>query len=101
PPAHALLESGAGAGALPFRTNRHVTDELIDWDDVEHDPIYRLTFPSPEMLDPADLVTMTKLLRDDAPPERVAVEARDIRRRLNPHPGGQLSLHVPRSEEHR
>jgi L-lysine 2,3-aminomutase len=47
------------------------------------------------MLDPADLVTMTKLLRDDATPERVAAEARDIRRRLNPHPGGQLSLNVP------
>jgi hypothetical protein len=63
-----LLEMRAVAAVLPFRTNRHVTDELIDWDDVEHDPIYRLTFPSPEMLDPADLVTMTKLLRDDAPP---------------------------------
>ena len=90
-----LLEMRAVAAVLPFRTNRHVTDELIDWDDVEHDPIYRLTFPSPEMLDPADLATMTKLLRDDAPPQRVAAEARDIRRRLNPHPGGQLSLNVP------
>jgi KamA family protein len=90
-----LLEMRAVAAVLPFRTNNHVTDELIDWDDLANDPIYRLTFPAPEMLDPADLATMTKLLRDDASPERVQAEARDIRRRLNPHPGGQLSLNVP------
>jgi KamA family protein len=89
-----LLEMRAVAAVLPFRTNRHITDELIDWDDAD-DPIYRLTFPAPEMLDPADLATMTKLLRDDASPERVQAEARDIRRRLNPHPGGQLSLNIP------
>ena len=92
-----LLEMRAVAAVLPFRTNRHITDELIDWDDAD-DPIYRLTFPAPEMLDPADLATMTKLLRDDASPERVQAEARDIRRRLNPHPGGQLSLNVPGGE---
>ena len=90
-----LLEMRAVAAVLPFRTNGHITDELIDWDDVPDDPIYRLAFPAPEMLDPADLATMTKLLRDDAPPERVQAEAHDIRRRLNPHPGGQLSLNVP------
>jgi KamA family protein len=92
-----LLEMRAVAAVLPFRTNRHITDELIDWDDAD-DPIYRLTFPAPEMLDPADLATMTKLLRDDASPERVQAEAHDIRRRLNPHPGGQLSLNVPGGE---
>ena len=92
-----LLEMRAVAAVLPFRTNRHITDELIDWDDAD-DPIYRLTFPAPGMLDPADLATMTKLLRDDASPERVQAEARDIRRRLNPHPGGQLSLNVPGGE---
>jgi KamA family protein len=92
-----LLEMRAVAAVLPFRTNRHITDELIDWDDAD-DPIYRLTFPAPEMLDPADRATMTKLLRDGASPERVQAEARDIRRRLNPHPGGQLSLNVPGGE---
>ncbi len=90
-----LLRMRAVAAVLPFRSNRHITEALIDWDDVEHDPIYRLTFPAPEMLDPADLDRMVKLLRDGAPAARVAAEARDIHRRLNPHPGGQLSLNVP------
>jgi KamA family protein len=95
-----LLEMRAVAAVLPFRTNNHITDALVDWDDVPDDPIYRLTFPAPEMLDPADLATMTKLLRDQASPERVQAEARDIRRRLNPHPGGQLTLNVPDGGEH-
>jgi KamA family protein len=95
-----LLEMRAVAAVLPFRTNCHIVDELIDWDDVPHDPIYRLTFPAPEMLDPTDLATMAKLLRDDAPTERVMAEAHEIRQRLNPHPGGQLSLNVPNGGEH-
>lgn len=95
-----LLQMRAVAAVLPFRTNSHIVEELIDWDDVEHDPIYRLAFPAPGMLDPADLATMVKLLRDDAPGERVAAEAHDIRRRLNPHPGGQRSLNVPTDDSH-
>jgi L-lysine 2,3-aminomutase len=94
-PADELLAMRAVAAVLPFRTNRHVVDELVDWSDPRADPIFRLTFPSPDMLDPLDLARMVKLLADDAPPERVAAEAHDIRRRLNPHPGGQLALNVP------
>src|SRR5262245_39762164 len=29
---------------FPFRTNRYVTDQLIDWHRVPDDPIYQLTF---------------------------------------------------------
>ncbi len=90
-----LLVMRAVAAVLPFRTNSHVVDQLIDWDDVEHDPIYRLTFPTAAMLAPDDLARMVKLLRDGAAPATVAAEAHDIRRQLNPHPGGQLSLNVP------
>src|SRR5215218_588772 len=93
--AEVLLAMQAVAAVLPFRTNEYVLNELIDWTDAQHDPIYRLTFPAGDMLDPADLARMTKLLRDGEPIARIAAEAHDIRRRLNPHPGGQLTLNVP------
>jgi hypothetical protein len=39
---------------LPFRTNQYVMNELIDWNNIPNDPIYRLTFPHPDMLAPAE-----------------------------------------------
>lgn len=30
---------------LPFRTNEYVLDQLIDWNNIPDDPIYRLVFP--------------------------------------------------------
>ena len=35
---------------LPFRVNSYVVDELIDWNAVPDDPIFRLTFPQTGML---------------------------------------------------
>ncbi|MEG0886206.1 MAG: lysine 2,3-aminomutase, partial [Janthinobacterium sp.] len=29
---------------LPFRTNEYVLDQLIDWNNIPDDPIYRLVF---------------------------------------------------------
>src|SRR5512140_430744 len=39
---------------LPFRANSYVIDELIDWNTVPDDPIYRLTFPQAGMLSGSD-----------------------------------------------
>jgi hypothetical protein len=39
---------------LPFRTNEYVLDQLIDWNNIPDDPIYRLTFPHRDMLAPDD-----------------------------------------------
>jgi len=84
----------AVAAVLPFRVNSHVLD-LIDWARLDQDPIWRLTFPDGGMLDPDDLERMRKLVGEQATPARIEAEARDIRRRLNPHPGGQLTDNVP------
>ena len=35
---------------LPFKSNNYVVDELIDWSDIENDPIFTLNFPRKEML---------------------------------------------------
>lgn len=94
-PADQRLQLQAVANVLPFRVNQYVLDHLIDWSRVPDDPIYQLTFPQPEMLEPADLATMTALLRRQAPASEVEAAAREIQHRLNPHPAGQVDLNVP------
>jgi len=81
---------------LPFRTNSYVIEELIDWDNIPGDPIFQLTFPQPGMLEPADLARIMALLRAGATAQEIRPAADHIRRKLNPHPSGQLEHNVPR-----
>jgi KamA family protein len=81
---------------LPFRVNRYVVDELIDWSRVPDDPMFRLTFPQREMLADDDYAALSALVSRDAPASQIDVMARRIRARLNPHPAGQVELNVPR-----
>ena len=85
----------AVSAVVPFRVNDYILDELIDWDDVPADPIYQLTFPQAGMLDHCEFVRMQDLVVSGA--DRVPLErrARDIQRRMNPHPAGQMCLNVP------
>jgi KamA family protein len=80
---------------LPFRTNRYLMDELIDWDRVPADPIFQLTFPQREMLEPGDYGRVRELLDADAPQEMLHREIHAIRASLNPHPAGQATDNVP------
>ncbi|WP_199815478.1 KamA family radical SAM protein [Streptomyces griseus] len=79
---------------LPFRTNQYVLDELIDWDRIPDDPIYRLNFPHESMLDPDDYATLRDLVRS-GDKQRLAKEIHAARTRMNPHPAGQLTDNVP------
>ncbi|MEM6996833.1 MAG: lysine 2,3-aminomutase, partial [Myxococcota bacterium] len=81
---------------LPFRTNRYVMDELIDWDRVPDDPLYQLTFVQPGMLDQDDFATMAALVDAGKTGAELKAAADSIRRRLNPHPAGQMTHNVPR-----
>ena len=89
------LAMQAVASVLPFRANNYVVEELIDWNDIPNDPIFRLTFPHPEMLSPPDLQQMVGLLEENASKEALREAANQIRRRLNPHPAGQKEYNVP------
>lgn len=80
---------------LPFKVNSYVLDRLIDWNRIPDDPIYRLTFPHRDMLDPDDFSTMARLVKSNAPANRIREAANAIRRRLNPHPSGQMEHNVP------
>lgn len=81
---------------LPFRVNEYVIDELIDWNNIPNDPIFQLTFPQQEMLNPEHFDRIAKLLRAEAPKEEIAQAVAEIRTELNPHPAGQMELNIPR-----
>lgn len=80
---------------LPFRVNNYVVDELIDWDDVPHDPIFNLTFMQEGMLRPEHFERMAAVIRSGADRDEVMQTAEAIRLELNPHPAGQMSANVP------
>lgn len=83
------------SSVLPFKTNRYVMRELIDWRRVPDDPIFQLTFVQPDMLDAEDYRQMATLLERGASKAEVRAAADTIRLRLNPHPAGQLTHNVP------
>jgi len=83
------------ARVLPFRVNRYVVDELIDWSAAPEDPIFRLTFPDRRMLPEEDFEAVRSLVAS-GDGERLKATVAGIRARLNPHPAGQTTANVPR-----
>lgn len=89
------------ARVFPFKTNPYINEELIDWGRVPDDPIYRLYFPVPEMLSPSTFKTLRELIEENAPEALIESRVREVQLRLNPHPGGQLELNVPKEKGRR
>ncbi len=83
------------ARVLPFRTNNYVCEQLIDWSNVPNDPLFQLTFPQRDMLDPRDFDTIAALVRKGAGDDEIQAKAREVQLELNPHPSGQVQLNVP------
>lgn len=83
------------ASVLPFRVNQYVIDELIDWDAIPDDPIFRLTFPQSGMLTDTAFSRMAALLSGQPDARSIRELANALRRELNPHPAGQKTLNVP------
>lgn len=84
------------ATVLPFRVNRYVIEQLIDWDNVPEDPLFQLTFPQPDMLEPEHFKRIAELLKTNADARQVKAAVREIHMQLNPHPAEQRTLNVPR-----
>lgn len=80
---------------LPFRTNAYVINELINWDNIPHDPIFQLTFPQKGMLAAHHYQRIKRLVEAGAPKSELQRVANQIRLELNPHPAGQLTHNVP------
>jgi KamA family protein len=85
----------AVSAVLPFRVNRYVLENLIDWGNLPDDPLYQLTFPQRGMLAGPDFDRMVGLVERDAPAAEVQAAAREIQLSMNPHPAGQMELNVP------
>ncbi|MGB0523308.1 MAG: KamA family radical SAM protein [Flammeovirgaceae bacterium] len=49
------------AKVFHFKVNNYVLDHLIDWDNVPHDPMYKLLFPRKEMLSEKDYQYLKRL----------------------------------------
>ena len=94
-PADQLKAIKAVSAVLPFRVNNYVLEELIDWNDLDQDPIFQLTIPQPGMLADADLDQLTSMMDRGCDDKEIMQEARKIQMSLNPHPAGQMELNVP------
>lgn len=80
---------------LPFKSNNYVVKNLINWNDVPDDPMFKLTFTQKDMLIPEHYDEMASLIRNGAGKARIKETADRIRMSLNPHPAGQLEHNVP------
>ncbi len=80
---------------MPFRVNQYVLSELIDWNNSNDDPIFRLTFPHRDMLSQAEYESLHSLICANQAEERISELVRSIRLRMNPHPAGQMTHNVP------
>lgn len=90
-----LFEMEVVAHVLPFKSNSYVVNELINWDKAPDDPMFVLTFPQKDMLQPEHFNRMAELIRSGADKSEINAAANEIRLALNPHPAGQLDLNVP------
>ncbi|MCK5742041.1 MAG: lysine 2,3-aminomutase [Chlorobi bacterium] len=90
-----LFDIEVVGNVLPFKVNTYVVNELINWNNVPADPIFILTFPQKDMLEPHNFDKMAKALKSGASREEIKRIANEIRQDLNPHPAGQMDYNVP------
>jgi KamA family protein len=93
PPAY-RFELQVVATVLPFRVSSHVLNNLIDWDRVPEDPVFRITFPQKEMLSPEAFEVVAAAIRRGAGSAELKQIAAGIQEGLNPHPGHQRDLNA-------
>lgn len=84
---------------LPFKTNNYVIEQLIDWNDIPHDPIFVLTFPQKDMLRPHHYEDMASALKQGLDKKEIQNVANKIRLKLNPHPAGQMEHNIPQLKD--
>lgn len=77
------------AQVLPFKANNYVVDELINWEDLENDPIFQLTFPQKGMLLDHHFNRVEAILKQTTDKKAIMEVVNEIRYELNPNPAGQ------------
>jgi KamA family protein len=92
------FETQVVANVFPFRVNGYVLNELIDWDNVPDDPMFRLVFPQRDMLQPEQFGRIADLVAADVSAAELRQAVDEVRASMNPHPAGQMELNVPEME---
>lgn len=90
-----LLAIRVVAQVFPFKVNNYVLEELIDWNEPEKDPVFKMTIPHRAMLHPDDYAKLADLINKSAPQKIINHEVNKIRLKMNPHPAGQMELNRP------
>jgi KamA family protein len=92
------LAHGIRLAALvfPFKVNSYVLQNLIDWDAGEDDPMFRLVFPHPDMLQPDDRERLDRL-QAEGDQKSIDAEVARIRAKMNPHSSDQ-TFNLPQFE---
>ncbi|BCD60364.1 MULTISPECIES: KamA family radical SAM protein [unclassified Nitratiruptor] len=75
---------------FPFKVNNYLIDKLINWENYQNDPIFRLVFPHKDMLLPQDFERL-KTLYKKGDQKALNKAIYEIRMRMNPHPADQKS----------
>lgn len=83
------------SAVLPFKSNSYVVNELIDWENFEQDPIFKLTFPVREMLSEEHFKSIEQALDSNIESNQFKSLCNKISLELNPHPAGQLEMNIP------
>lgn len=83
------------SAVLPFKSNSYVVNELIDWENFEQDPIFKLTFPVREMLSDEHFKSIEQALDSNMESNQFKSLCNKISLELNPHPAGQLEMNIP------
>jgi KamA family protein len=76
------------AQVFPFKINQHIID-IIDWKAYQSDPLFQLTFPQVDMLQPSEILELKQLKRNNAPRSIIAEKVSEIRSSKNPAPANQ------------
>jgi KamA family protein len=82
------------ARVFPFKVNEYVVNQLIDWTNIPDDPLFRLTFPHLDMLDPEDAEELRRLVDSYAEEADINALVDQIRAKMNPHPSDQ-AINIP------
>ena len=64
---------------LPFKVNNYVIHELIDWDNIDNDAMFKLTFPQKGMLNKNHYGLMWNTLVGSANKDVIKTTANKIR----------------------
>ena len=85
-----LRERELVAHVFPFKINQYIVDQ-VNWDSYIDDPIFKLTFPQPEMLLPEEITLLKRLQDENVSREKWAETISDIRSQKNPAPANQAA----------